>query len=815
MDELVSKLETLLKKKQNTLGIPLKELIDVLESKHDEIRVSKEWIERLVEELRSASSPSPVKQKSSTLTNASVSKQNLREKSMQAVPSSPVQTRSAAKTTKPTKPTKPTATSTKTPTKKTSSLDPASSSSSSSRSGSRSGGRSKRQDDDSEDSQERSVVLTPLPTRRPLRWGDDDYVEGDSEGLDDEGDYEEEEDEAVNLGVDSSSTTTTTTTNVIAPRGGNYTIMVRGWWEGSGDLWVDLAHKDQPLQKENLVLKLEALQTSKPLDGWASGVLGVVCASKVTRKDNLKVIAAEMSNKYGHARLPPKEIGVFGRQTINGGDVFALSSGLVLSLESGEVLDDGHLHVEFPRSLLNLSIAVPRNVSGDDNSSSMSGDDSDLSSSSSSSSSSTSFLSSSFLRGGKGAGALKEWIKCWDKKFSGEHLEELIIGIAHSAMCMKRTEEKPMLIYYGRSDCGKTQLMSFLAEMFGFHGRKAMLASVTESALWDHLHYLSGLPTFCNDAKWETKQVRILRDHIIPIYDGSTHSMARKMRTANGHVVASLNDKSDSIGHGNRSADGPFEKLLGQESNVNRLILCPVRDLTGEGFVVTTNWRPSTEMAPPAAVLSELLSIAMVPGTEVDGRFPGRLGKHHGALKYYVKHVCTLAKLPQKKQVNIDRFIKEHLEGAMKQYQLGAVDRRAELRDEAVAEFKQLMQQRFFLANGSLVAWASRKCQVQGVTGLKLHPMIQTHLKNPQFYHVRLRELYNELCDMREAGRAWKARVPSVELLIKFLGVSQDGDGETGLLEPEKNVQAESKDGKRNGGSVKMRRLHLEFEKKK
>ena len=68
---------------------------------------------------------------------------------------------------------------------------------------------------------------------------------------------------------------------------------------------------------------------------------------------------------------------------------------------------------------------------------------------------------------------------------------------------------------------------------------------------------------------------------------------------------------------------------------------------------------------------------------------------------------------------------------------------------------------------------------------------------------------------MREAGRAWKARVPSVELLIKFLGVSQDGDGETGLLEPEKNVQAESKDGKRNGGSVKMRRLHLEFEKKK
>ncbi len=46
-----------------------------------------------------------------------------------------------------------------------------------------------------------------------------------------------------------------------------------------------------------------------------------------------------------------------------------------------------------------------------------------------------------------------------EQPIQGVHLAGLLVGIAHSVMCMKRAKKKPPLIYCGSSDCGKTSIM--------------------------------------------------------------------------------------------------------------------------------------------------------------------------------------------------------------------------------------------------------------------------------------------------------------------------------------------------------------------
>lgn len=159
--------------------------------------------------------------------------------------------------------------------------------------------------------------------------------------------------------------------------------------------------------------------------------------------------------------------------------MFALSPELMLDFDSGVLIKDEAELPQFERELMDLDFR-PR---GFDAPRWQEHDLADLR------------MSDSGGGSGRGGGgilhhmgqqnALSNWINCWNERFRGVHIAELVVGMAFCAMSMKREQEKPALLFFGLSDCGKTSLMSFLAEMFGFDGQSEMLAKATESALWD------------------------------------------------------------------------------------------------------------------------------------------------------------------------------------------------------------------------------------------------------------------------------------------------------------------------------------------
>lgn len=780
LNNVIAQLERFLRKRKTvTLNDVLEELLKERNA-CKQIHVSREWIKQLINELQNAppspspsASPSPSPPPSQLSLERKSSSSEKRRGSRGAISDSPMMTRSAKK-------------------ELSFSSNASSTTNSPKVTRSTSSSRANSRKSSTTDLNVAAILLTPISKRVSVKHSNGDEDEESASCEDDE----EGEEEGTDSQLRSSKTKPK---NVIVPKNGNYSITVRGWWEGSGDLCVDLALIADPSRmKRNLMLKAKILQTQNLLDNWATDSLGIPCSSKFTKKDGLRQEATTIATTFD-GRPTPKKLACFGRQEVDGDNIFALSEDIVLSQETGENIA-GECLFELDSSMLKKAPIIPLpNTNKRRNSS--------LSDVESSSEGQPRFASKN---------ALKEWIQCWNKQFNGVHLAELIVGIAHAAMCMKRLDRKPSLIYFGTSDCGKTQLMSYLAEMFGFDGGNAMLSSVTEAALWDRLHYLSGLPTFCNDAKWETKQIKVLKDHIIPVYDGTAHSVSGNTRQANGYVVASLNDKRDSV----KGEDGPLEKLLDQESNWNRLVLCPVRDLTGERVTVPANWRPSVNAVPSSAVLKQLLSIPMVMAGSAecevlaDQRFPGRLGEIFADLSFYVEEICDIAKLTKKQIAEVEMFMEENMVDAINNYQCGSKERFGKAQIESILQFKVLVQKRFFKPDGTLVSWNERSCSV----GKGKKPIIQTKLNVPGVYYVRIRDMYNELCQM---SGTWKKSVPSVETLINYLvncpsNMMEDcGFGncsEKTLLDPtEDTQQAEAKNGVREGKSVKMRKLFLGF----
>ena len=125
------------------------------------------------------------------------------------------------------------------------------------------------------------------------------------------------------------------------------------------------------------------------------------------------------------------------------------------------------------------------------------------------------------------AQCLSEWMNLWYGRFGTSHMVELFILLGFTSLCVNGGKAPPTLLLAGPPDIGKTELMGFVSLMLGFSGSKLYLAGkVTKFALEDHLHYLSGFPTFCNDPD-SKKQLDAIR--------GGNSIAATKDRTRNGN----------------------------------------------------------------------------------------------------------------------------------------------------------------------------------------------------------------------------------------------------------------------------------------
>jgi hypothetical protein len=482
--------------------------------------------------------------------------------------------------------------------------------------------------------------------------------------------------------------------------GGNYWIVVRGWTENN-DFCVDLYHANRAAKSTEISLSTDILRKHIALDDWAKNVLGIPCASKFDQKtgDDLVLNATEIATEFGGKMTANGRICVYGRQEK---DMFVLSKEYILDLSGKQIKVDRLLL--FDPVLLSLSFG-PTELSS-------------------------------------GRGSVKDWIDEWKRRYHGVHLAELVFGIAHIAMCMKRVNKKPPLVYCGSSGCGKTSIMEFSARMLGFDGTVAMLADVTNVALWERLHFLSGLPTFCNDPKGE-KLIKVLKDDIIPVFDGTSRATAKGTRNANGFLVISVNDKEDNQDR----SDGPLEKLLETESGANRLILCPVSPIPKDSFVDDDAEDCKLSSVP---LIGELLSIKETTGL-TDSSIGGRLGASLATVFYYFDEVMRLANLTEDEKSALNQFKARSRDFALEK-QL-----RHKVEQELLREFEQMVFKKFFKSDGCLIDLSERICTVGSTTC----PIIQVSRSGDGIFDVRFDEMFEALQSMEGKSDCWVKTISS------------------------------------------------------
>lgn len=532
------------------------------------------------------------------------------------------------------------------------------------------------------------------------------------------------------------------------PDGADYEFEVRGY--DADFIIVDLTHKSGS-SAQLVKMPTSVLAKSSLLDDWASGCLKlpvVPCEYNAKEGKRLQKKVSRIAQRLGKI----EKVEGFGLQVVGEPkrQIYVLSEKIMIDLKTGRLCAGADL----PRFELEKSVSVvPPNAFDD-----------------------------SVARG-----AIREWVGYWRARYNNIHLTELVVMIAFAAMCMKREKEKPVLVLTGSSDAGKTTLMGTAAEIFGFaRGKEAMMMSVTESALRDRLHCMSGMPIFLDDPK-APEVLSVLKTLIPAIYDGAyCADQKHGPRAAKGFVLVAVNDSRDA----KNGKDGPLEKLLASDDSVvNRLILCPVRSIPKEQVVPSTHAKWDGVRPSSTAALIELLRI---PLWENGGGEPlfltvpdQRVQRLLTELHHYAVRVSKLARLSESEFEDVQRFFVQDMTDCARNRQFSKENER-----KLQTEFMQLLCQRFFREDGALVSIDRRLFRDK--------PIIQERRKGG--YSVRLDGLFDSFEKMINTSPEWKQKVESMKDLETHIKP---------LLGKNETVKHEGADGHRNTTTTKMWALEL------
>ncbi len=540
----------------------------------------------------------------------------------------------------------------------------------------------------------------------------------------------------------------------IQPTNANYYIIVRGRRDEKAakksDFVVDIFHLPTNRWYKNFDLSRKELSRGTRLNDWASKIVGRACSSNdFDSKSGFVVKATTIMDRIDRCIPVPERAAVYGRQKLaSGRSVYVLSKDVMLDMDTGDLISDAFLP-EFNERLLNLEFR-PTHVDK------------------------------------QTSPSLKEWVSRWNAHYKGLHVAELVVTIAHCAMCMKMTCEKSILVLGGRSDNGKTTLLKFVAEIFGFEKSEiTILGSVNNVGLWERLEPLSGMPIFCNDARANRETLNVVKENAVACYDGTGSAIHNKTKLANGFLVLSLNDKSDS----KDGADGALEQLMQMESDRNRYLLCPVRKIP-EGMTVTSIERMVDPLPSSTGAIREMLMISQPRKTDLpSSKVPGRIGRQLQLLWYYVEKVAAAAQLTDEIREEVKLFC---------EVDMVRMARDLQLQDELlVDEFCKAVVNRFF-ENGKLVEWERRKSLCGRDKNDKYEcAIIQKNTETT--FHVRISELFKEVVEHTAISSTWKSAVEDVLRLKNIL---------CELLE-EKPVRGEANNGQSTDGAVMKHILNL------
>lgn len=345
------------------------------------------------------------------------------------------------------------------------------------------------------------------------------------------------------------------------PGGNDFIICVTGF---SGDdpnmLTVTVSDRDSRMIKEG-VLPLSTLAEGEKLSDWVSLILDGPYRCETYTKSKSSSMVQEAAKQARVAQKREKTMRVFGLQRDAG--VFVLSNHMELHRGTGRLRrTTAPLGAELlQRKILPQRLLKERVIPMPDV-------------------------------------GIRPWIDLWRAHFEDEHLIELLIILAHTSLCMAEDYERIILLIAGPPNVGKTEMMDFISLMLGFNGDELHLSgNVTNYALEERLHFLSGMPTFINDPD-KPAQLDVIRQAMKHVYDVSLLAEARnKQRFANGFLCVSLND-------------GPLSRLLKREEVAlwSRCVVLPVSACSTQKARLVKDLKRRNDLPSSAAVYRVLLA---------------------------------------------------------------------------------------------------------------------------------------------------------------------------------------------------------------
>ena len=287
-----------------------------------------------------------------------------------------------------------------------------------------------------------------------------------------------------------------------------FTIVVSGFSrDDTNVLRVKVSKKGSTTVVSGL-LSMDVLSKGKLLGKWVSKLLGEPFSCSYTELKAVDLLN-EAAEQARVAQAKEKALHLFGFQRDS--RQFVFSSSIAWDMSSAQIVDPCAV---FNEELLKLDYLPHR------------------------------LLQEKRLSEEEGNG-IRPWIDLWTNHFGDEHLAELFFVLGHISMCMLQSSGKSILLIHGRADSGKTELMKFVALMLGFKpGALYLSGKVTDFALHDRLHFLSGLPTFLNDPT-SKEELNVIQKIVKNVFDASSLGESRgRHRDANGFLCLTVNDNA-------------------------------------------------------------------------------------------------------------------------------------------------------------------------------------------------------------------------------------------------------------------------------